>query len=255
MSGTASTDVHRQADLLRRVGSQQSIVDLHLNFRRSICDGVHVDAIDDDPRLVTLKAVENSSLDARAHRESVAFVEEGLQAHAETRAHQLFPGLRRQNDANRVANALRERGIRDLPALRHRQERPTHRVLICAAHQFWSSDMTGIGMQILINAIQKKTMFKRPKKMFKTKNAQIVMRGMLKLHSQPRLSLGPPPAPFIKPDMLEPCIAPIRPPGTAKEQSCLRFCKNFGSVVSGNGTGTCGRPLLSNHAAMRNGAL
>ena len=39
---------------------------------------------------------------------------------------------------------------------------------------------TGNGMQILMNGSQKKTMFSSIRKMFSTKNAQMVISGMLK---------------------------------------------------------------------------
>ncbi len=48
-------------------------------------------------------------------------------------------------------------------------------------------------MQILIKAIQKKTMFSSERKMFRTKNAQMVISGMLKLQIQVRLIPPPPP--------------------------------------------------------------
>ncbi len=51
-------------------------------------------------------------------------------------------------------------------------------------------------MQILIKAIQKKTMFSRERKIFSTKKAQMVISGMLKLQIQVRLRPPPPPPPF-----------------------------------------------------------
>src|SRR5271170_6657961 len=95
---------------------------------------------------------------------------------------------------------------------------------------------SGKGMQILMNGSQKKMMFSRLRNMLSTKNAQIVMRGILKPQIQPRLSELPPPAPLIRPERLEPCMALIRLPGTWKEQfGFAPFTK--ADVGSGSGIG------------------
>ena len=82
-------------------------------------------------------------------------------------------------------------------------------------------------MQILINAIQKKTMFSSERKIFRTKKAQMVMSGMLKPQIQVRLIPPPPPPvrlPFDNPVRLVPCIAFIRLGGTANDDvSAWRF--------------------------------
>src|ERR1700678_3700668 len=112
-------------------------------------------------------------------------------------------------------------------------------------------------MQILMNAIQKNTRFSSVRKMFRTKNAQIVMSGMLKLQIQVRPPPLPPAGgvPLDSPESVVPCIAPIRPDGTANDEFGLALFRKFRSVGSGSGTGAVARPLLSYHAAMRTGSL
>ena len=48
-------------------------------------------------------------------------------------------------------------------------------------------------MQILMNGSQKKTIFSSIRKIFSTKNAQMVISGMLKPQIQPKVNPPPPP--------------------------------------------------------------
>src|SRR5690348_12657859 len=108
-----------------------------------------------------------------------------------------------------------------------------------------------------MNGIQKKTMLSSAIKIFRTKNAHMVMSGILKPQIQPRPT-PPPPEGAVPPDRLvrlAPPIAFMRLGGTANDAAGLAFFKTLRSNGSGNGTGGTTRPPLSYQAAIRKGSL
>lgn len=131
--------------------------------------------------------------------------------------------------------------------------------MVVSSHQLLGFDFgTGMGMQILINAIQKNTMFNNEMKIFNTKNAQIVINGIL--NEQIQVIPTPPPpggggVPFDKPVRLAPPMAFIRLCGTENDEAFFALCSVFLSKMSGMGTGATTRPLPSYQAAILNGWL
>src|SRR5262249_55770948 len=108
-------------------------------------------------------------------------------------------------------------------------------------------------MQILMNSIHERKMSNSDRKMLSTMNAQMVMVGILKLHSHPRPSDKPAGAGLPESaDFASIFMASNRSGGMAKATFGLRF---FSESKGGSVMRAGGRPPVSYQAAMVKGSL